>query len=351
MSCRAGVQDDVERSVRDQLYGERPAVDVGPRRRARVGRREPAHLGRLVGERYRLLGRIGAGGMATVYRARDVRLARDVAVKIIAERFAREPLFVRQFRREAELCARLSHPNIVTVLDAGVVPRDFIVMELVEGMDAGALLKRHGPPTAGETAHLVVQTCEALAHSHDHGVIHQDVSPHNILIRWPDAAVKLADFGLASDCLNPTARRETGGTPGYIAPEVLGGESPSPRSDLYSLGVVAYRLFAGSTPAGPDDPEPTAPHVAREAGPRSAGRSLSTSSACAERSGPASHDRRAGCAPGVGRGVPCRADPGPEGAGRATATARARQQGDSRRAAERRVASRSGSASSTRKDM
>ncbi len=212
-----------------------------------------------------MVDRVGAGGMATVYRARDVRLARDVAVKIIAERFAREPLFVRQFRREAELCAGLSHPNIISVLDAGVVPRDFIVMELVEGMDAGTLLKRHGPPTIGETAHLVVQTCEALAHAHDHGVIHQDVSPHNILIRWPDAAVKLADFGLASDCLNPTARRETGGTPGYIAPEVLGGESPSPRSDLYSLGVVAYRLFAGSTPARPDDPEATALHVAGEA--------------------------------------------------------------------------------------
>ena len=261
MRSRASSQAEVERSVRDRLYGERAAVAVTPRRGFRRDRRGAGLSGRLAGGRYRLLERVGAGGMATVYRARDERLARDVAVKVIAERLARDPLFVRRFRREAQLCGRLAHPNIVTVLDAGVTPRDFIVMELVEGVDAGTVLKREGRLTPGEAVHVVSQACEALAYAHDHGVIHQDVSPHNILIRWPDATAKLADFGLASDSLDRTARQETGGTPGYIAPEVLCGASPSPRSDLYSLGVVAYTLLAGKARARPDDPEATAPVV------------------------------------------------------------------------------------------
>ena len=251
--------------MRVRLYGERPAVAVSPWRGLRGDRHGPGLSGRLVGGRYRLLERVGAGGMATVYRARDERLARDVAVKIIAERLARDPLFVRRFRREAQLCGRLAHPNIVTVLDAGVAPRDFIVMELVEGLDAGTLLNREGRLTPGEAVHVLAQAGEALAYAHDNGVIHQDVSPHNILIRWPDATAKLADFGLASDSLDRTARQETGGTPGYIAPEVFCGASPSPRSDLYSLGVVAYTLLAGKARARPGDPEATAPLVSAAA--------------------------------------------------------------------------------------
>ena len=189
--------------------------------------------------------------MATVYRARDERLARDVAVKVIAERLAREPLFVRRFRREGQIGARLTHPNVVAILDAGVVPTDFIVMELVEGLDAGTLVKRQGRPTTGEAVHTLAQVADALAYVHDHGVVHQDVSPHNILITSSDSTAKLADFGLASDSLDDPVRQETGGTPGYIAPEVLRGTPPSPRSDLYSLGVVAHRLLTGSAPARP----------------------------------------------------------------------------------------------------
>jgi eukaryotic-like serine/threonine-protein kinase len=240
---------EVERSARYQLYGERPAVGVTARRGRPPGARDGAWLGRLVGGRYRLLERVGAGGMATVYRARDERLERHVAVKIIAERFVREPGYVRRFRREAQIHARLAHPNVVTVLDAGFTPRDFIVMELVEGINAGTMLKRGDRPSAGEAVHLVAQVCEGLAHAHDRGVIHQDVSPHNILIRSADATAKLADFGLASHSLDRSVRRETGGTPGYIAPEVLRGAPSSPSSDLYSLGVVAYKLLAAPAPA------------------------------------------------------------------------------------------------------
>jgi eukaryotic-like serine/threonine-protein kinase len=211
--------------------------------------REAAPPGGHLGGRYRLLEPVGAGGMATVYRARDERLARDVAVKVIAERLARDPLFVRRFRREAQICGRLAHPNIVGILDAGVVPTDFIVMELVEGLDAGTLLKRQDPLTAGESVHVLAQVSDALAYTHDQGVVHQDVSPHNILITSPGATAKLTDFGLASDSVDRAERQDTGGTPGFIAPEVLRGESPTPRSDLFSLGVVARKLLAGSARA------------------------------------------------------------------------------------------------------
>jgi eukaryotic-like serine/threonine-protein kinase len=115
--------------------------------------------------------------MASVYRARDDLLKRDVAVKLIAERFADDPPFVERFRREARLCARLAHPNILAVLDAGDEPRDFIVTELVDELDAGRLLQRHGRLTPGQNVHVVVQVCEALQYAHEHGVVHCDLAP------------------------------------------------------------------------------------------------------------------------------------------------------------------------------
>jgi eukaryotic-like serine/threonine-protein kinase len=251
-------QAEVERSVRDGLYGERSEVRATPRPGHRRDPRAAGPLGRLVGGRYRLLELVGAGGMGAVFRARDERLARDVAVKLIAERRAREPGFVRRFRREAQLCARLAHPNIVAILDAGVTPRDFIVMELVQGLDAGTLLRREGRPTPGEAVHVVAQVCEALAYAHGHDVVHQDVTLGNILISRPDWTVKLADFGLASDPLDSPGRADAG-TPGYVAPEVLYGATPSPRSDLYSLGVAAHALLAGRARGRQADPESTMP--------------------------------------------------------------------------------------------
>ena len=245
---------EVERSVCDRLYGDRAQVTATPLARG------AAPLGRLVGGRYRLVERFGAGGMAIVYRARDEQLERDVAVKVIGERHARDALFVRRFRWEAQLGARLAHPNIVAVLDAGAQPRDFIVTELVRGLDAATLLHRRGPLTPGETIDIVVQVCDALAHAHGRDVVHVDVSPSNVLIAEADGTAKLADFGLASDALeSPTGRvRGVMGTPGYVAPEIVCGAKPSPRSDLYSLGAVAYRLLLG--PEVPSaDPGCTAP--------------------------------------------------------------------------------------------
>jgi serine/threonine-protein kinase len=233
-------------------------LPLGPLPARRI---HPRRSDRLVGGRYRLVERMGAGGMATVYRARDERLDRDVAVKIIAEHLAGDELFVRRFRHEAELCARLVHPNIVATLDAGHESPPFIVMELIEGLDAGKLLRRRGRLTAAETVRVVAQVCDGLAYAHAVGVVHSDVSLPNILIRSCDGTAKLADFGLA--CVasyDPPGDEPTMmGTPGYVAPEILRGAGATPSSDLYSLGAVAYRLLAGRPELRTRDPDETAP--------------------------------------------------------------------------------------------
>jgi serine/threonine protein kinase len=214
---------------------------------------------RIVGDRYRLLARLGAGGMGTVYRAHDKRLGRDVAVKIIAEHLAGDELSVRRFRNEARLSARLAHRNIVATLDVGHESPQFIVMELVDGLDARKLLGRRGRLSAAETVRLIAQVCDALAYAHGLGVIHHDVSLPNILVRRSDGTAKLADFGLAVGAWHDPPRGAPLGTPGYVAPELLRGAAATPSSDLYSLGVVTYRLLAGRPSFRSRDPQATAP--------------------------------------------------------------------------------------------
>lgn len=254
---------EVEQDVRDRLYGgpaEIRAVPM-PHRPHRAPSGGGTPMGGRAGGRYRFLERAGAGGMATVYRAVDERLKREVAVKVIAERFAHDPPFVGRFRREAQLCARLAHPNVVAVLDAGVEPRDYIVMEFVDGVDAGALLETNGPLTPEDAVRVLVQVCDALAHAHERNVVHHDVTPGNVLIDRADGTARLADFGLASDPTEPRAgpAEDVTGTPGYVAPEVLHGAAPSPRSDLYALGVLAFRLLTGPPETAPGHPDQTRP--------------------------------------------------------------------------------------------
>lgn len=235
---------------RMELYPEQD-VGLSERRRLYGKRRGPAPVrpGCLIEGRYYLLERVGMGGMAIVYRAYDQLLRREVAIKFIAGRLAANPEFVERFRHEARLCATLAHGNIVAMLDAGVKPRDFIVMEYVDGLDARHLLERRGRFTLDEAVNVVVQICDALTYAHRQGVVHGDVSPSNILVRRLDGVAKLADFGLASRAGDigstyPTAGQ---GTPGHVAPEVLWGAEPTPRSDLYGLGVAAYGFLAGPT--------------------------------------------------------------------------------------------------------
>jgi serine/threonine-protein kinase len=205
-----------------------------------------AQARRLVSQRYQLLGRLGEGGMGTVYRARDERLSRDVAVKLVPERFGQDAQFVERFFREAKLCAGLAHPGVLNVFDAGAEPWPFIVMELVQGLDAGVLVRRGTRLTAEQAGRIVAQVSQALAFVHARGVLHRDVSPGNILLRRSDGAAKLADFGLASpaDEVSETRLEDLAGTPGYMAPEVLSGAPATAQSDLYSLGVATYRLLA-----------------------------------------------------------------------------------------------------------
>jgi serine/threonine protein kinase len=238
---------EVERAVRDLLYGGRVEVTAKPMSRpSAVG--DTAWLGGLVGARYRLVQRIGAGGTATVYRARDERLKRDVAVKV-ADRLADVPRAVRCFRREAELGARMEHPNIVAILDAGAEPQEFIVMELVEGLDGGRLVQRDGCLMPALAVHVVAQVCQALEHAHDRRVFHNDVSPRNIVISERDATATLVDFGIASDShdIHTSRPKYLLGTPGYVPPEILKGGRPSRRSDLYALGVATHVFLAGRT--------------------------------------------------------------------------------------------------------
>jgi eukaryotic-like serine/threonine-protein kinase len=200
----------------------------------------------LYGGRYRIVECLGAGGMAIVHRARDERLDRDVALKVIAQRFRQDMLAVRRFRREAELGARLSHPNVVAVLDAGAEPHPFIVMELVRGPSVAALAQTESQQPLAAALRVVTNVAAGLQHAHDHGLIHGDVSPRNVLIREHDGTAKLADFGVASAVEDgPGERlRDMEGTPGYIAPEVLDAAPPSRASDLYSLAAVASLLIA-----------------------------------------------------------------------------------------------------------
>jgi serine/threonine protein kinase len=212
------------------------------------------------GERYRLMERLGAGGMAVVYRACDERLKRDVAIKVIARGFRQDVVALRRFRREAELGALLRHPNIVSVLGAGADPHDFIVMELVRGHDVRALVKKRGRQPLQTVLDVLAQIAGGLQYTHDHGVVHGDVSPGNVLIGEEGGTARLCDFGLAR------TREDTSmdhpehvlGTPGYIAPEILAGSSPSPQSDLYSLAAVAYSLLTGRSLARTRDRSGTA---------------------------------------------------------------------------------------------
>src|SRR3954452_60390 len=200
----------------------------------------------LVG-RYRLERPLGHGGMATVYLAQDEELHRPVAVKLLAENLAGNADFRVRFLREARLAARLSHPNVVSVYDAGEAEdgRPYIVMEYVPGRTLGEL----GRVSPDEAVELAVQACRGLAHAHAAGLVHRDVKPQNLLLR-DDGTVKVADFGIAR-AAETTALTQVGtvlGTAAYLSPEQALGEHVTAAADIYSLGAVLYELLAGRPP-------------------------------------------------------------------------------------------------------
>jgi beta-lactam-binding protein with PASTA domain len=200
--------------------------------------------------RYHVLERIAAGGMGEVFRAHDAVLAREVAVKVLHRSLSSDPGFVERFRREARAAATLNHPNIVAVYDWGAVDGIYyMVMEYVRGRSVRELLNASGRLAPAQAADIIRQTLAALEHAHAKGIVHRDLKPENILITT-DGVVKLTDLGLArafADAKNTRAGAVTG-TVQYLAPEQIRGEPADPRSDLYSLGIVAYELLTGELP-------------------------------------------------------------------------------------------------------
>ena len=227
--------------------------------------------------RYRLQDRLGFGGMSTVHLALDLRLERQVAVKLLAEHLADDPAFVSRFQREAQAAARLVHPNVVQVYDSGTdeqTDQYFIVMEYIEGASCAEILRDEGWVEVAEALSIIEQACEGLDYAHRHGVVHRDVKPGNLL-RAREGQVKLADFGIAK-ATEQSSITQVGsvlGTAAYLAPEQARGEEAGPSADLYALGVVTYQLISGRLPyeatlahrAGPQAAE-RAPAEARHAG-------------------------------------------------------------------------------------
>jgi eukaryotic-like serine/threonine-protein kinase len=199
--------------------------------------------------RYRILGKLGGGGMANVYLAEDTTLGRRVAIKMLHRRFVEDAKFVERFRREAKAAAGLNHPNIVGVYDWGQVgSENYIVMEYVEGETLKELVRRRDRLPGGEAVALALELLAAVGAAHANGVIHRDIKSQNILIDR-EGRVKVADFGIAQ--AGDPGMTEAGsilGTAQYLAPEQARGEPVDERSDLYSVGVVLYEMLTGRVP-------------------------------------------------------------------------------------------------------
>jgi serine/threonine protein kinase len=207
--------------------------------------------GDLLNQRYQLLERLGSGGMAEVYRARDLMLERSVAIKVLRADYSSDKEFQERFRQEARAAANLSHPNIVTVHDFGLDNGQlFIVMEHIPGTDLKSLLRKRGRLSVDEAIPLMVQACAGIGYAHRAGLVHCDVKPHNLLIT-PDRRLKVTDFGIARalSTIHPGDRDDVvWGSPQYFSPEQARGQAPSPASDVYSLGVMLYEMLTGTLP-------------------------------------------------------------------------------------------------------
>ncbi len=226
-----------------------------------------AEIGQILGGRYRLSELLGQGGMATIYRAADTGLGRDVALKLLRPEYLRDPDFSSRFRQEAQAAASLSHPNVVTVYDYGEDPSGpFIVMELVDGEDLATILRRSGALPPRQAARIAAGVARALAAAHASGIVHRDVKPGNVLI-GRDGRVKVVDFGIARAVAEAqvTLPGTTLGSVHYFSPEQARGDPATAASDIYSLGIVLYEMLTGVRPWEGDSAASVA--LARLSGP------------------------------------------------------------------------------------
>src|SRR5690348_6212440 len=227
----------------------------------------PQHLS----DRYELGEILGFGGMSEVHLARDLRLHRDVAVKVLRADLARDPSFYLRFRRDAQNAAALNHPAIVAVYDTGEAetatgPLPYIVMEYVDGVTLRDIVHTEGPMPTKRAIEVIADACQALNFSHQHGIIHRDVKPANIMISKA-GAVKVMDFGIAralADANSVTQTAAVIGTAQYLSPEQARGEKVDARSDVYSLGCVLYEILTGEPPFVGDSPVAVAYQHVRE---------------------------------------------------------------------------------------
>lgn len=202
--------------------------------------------------RYQLIEQIGSGGMAVLYKAQDLELDRTVAVKVLRPSLVDDPEFLTRFKREARSAANLSHPNIVTVHDVGQDGPNthYIVMEHVPGQDLKGLIREQGAFEVDDALAVVIEVCKGVGYAHRAGLIHCDLKPQNILVT-PENRIKVVDFGIAR-ALSTTVDEETQeivwGSPHYFSPEQAAGETLTPASDVYSIGIILFELLTGEMP-------------------------------------------------------------------------------------------------------
>ena len=215
------------------------------------------YIGKMLDNRYEILECIGTGGMAVVYKARDHRLNRLVAIKILKPELANDADFRRRFHDESQAVAMLSHANIVSVYDVSNSDgMNYIVMELIDGLTLKQYMQRRGTPLNWrEAQHFITQIMRALSHAHGRGIIHRDIKPHNIMV-LRDGSVKVTDFGIAqlASAAQNTMTQEAIGSVHYISPEQAKGSHVDCRTDIYSAGVVLYEMLTGRLPFEGDTP-------------------------------------------------------------------------------------------------
>ncbi|HVO29484.1 MAG TPA: protein kinase [bacterium] len=245
-----------------------PRTDAIGSEKTLAGPPEAARVGTIIAKRYEILGFLGKGGMGLVYKAHDMELDEDVAIKLLQPEYTRELSEIERLKREIVTARKITHPNVIRLHDFGLDESDegFISMEVLPGGSLAELLEK-GPLALPRALDIAVGVCEGLAAAHDKGIIHRDMKPENVLFD-EDGTPKLVDFGLARASTSQHTVWAITGTPRYMSPEQTDGEKATPRSDVYSTGVLLFYLFCGRLPFLADNILALATQHAEEAPPR-----------------------------------------------------------------------------------
>ena len=224
----------------------------------------------VIANRYEVIEHIGKGGMADVFKAIDTILNREVAIKILRADLSTDAVSILRFEREAQAATALSHPNIVEIYDVGDYKgHHFIVMEYLPGRTLKQVIRARGPLLNEEAIDIMKQLTSAVAEAHSRNIIHRDIKPQNVIVK-ADGSVKILDFGIAmaKGSMQLTQANNVMGSVHYLAPELAKGESASPQSDIYALGIVLYEMLAGDVPYKADQAVQVALKHMREPFPR-----------------------------------------------------------------------------------